>query len=127
MAKHAQILVIDDEKPICGFFEDLFGMFDTPVDVVTSGKKGVSKVRANSYKLIFLDYKLGDMTGAEVLAEIKSVSKKSKVVMISAHLTDDVVKGLKKAGLDGFLYKPMAADKILGYAAKYVDKKAFKS
>jgi CheY-like chemotaxis protein len=107
-------------------FQDLFGVFDAPVDIATSGKQGLRMLKQTTYKLIFLDYKLGDITGAEVLDQIKQVSKKSKVVMISAHLTDDRVKELKKAGLDGFLYKPMDAQKIIGFARKYVDKKVFK-
>ncbi len=128
MAKaDAKILIIDDEKPIGEFFKDLFGMFDTQIDVANSGKKGLSLVAKQKYSLVFLDYKLGDLTGLEVLEEIKKTDKKTRVVTISAHLTDDVLKSLKSAGVDGYLYKPMSAEKILGFARKFVDKKTFKA
>jgi len=121
----ASILIIDDEKAVAGFFADLFKLFDTPVDLVHNGADGLKKARRGNYKLIFLDHKLGDMTGVEVLQELKAEKPDANVVMISAYLTDEVSNKLRKLGVRGILNKPLEAEKILTFARKYVSERTF--
>ena len=117
------VLVIDDEKAVCGFFVDLFKVFETKIDVARSGKDGIKKFKAGDYKLVFLDYKLGDMVGTDVLKELREIQPKTTVVLISGYLTDEIIKLLKRIGGDGYRDNPLSAEKSRAYARKYVDKK----
>lgn len=115
------VLVIDDEQSICQFFVDLFDEIGINIDVEQTGASGLESALKNSYSLIFLDVKLGDMSGIDVLRSIKASDRSTKVVIISGYLTESLIEEAIKAGVDGYLYKPLAVRDIVSLTHKFID------
>lgn len=114
------ILVIDDEESICQFFTDLFDEYGIQIDAELSGTSGLKRAGGNSYSLVFLDVKLGDMNGIDVLKTIKRTKPRTKVVMISGYLTEEVIEEALKLGVDGYLYKPLSVRDILSMTLRFL-------
>lgn len=115
------ILVIDDERSICDFFIDLFDEYGIEIDVKTTGASGLKQALDHPYALIFLDVKLGDMSGIDVLREIKKKQPGTRVVVISGFLTEDLIEEALQLGVDGYLYKPLAVRDIISMAIRHTD------
>lgn len=115
------ILVIDDEQSICEFFADLFDEYGITIDVEQSGTSGLKRALGDSYSLIFLDVKLGDMNGIDVLKRLKEGNPDTKVVMISGYLTEEIIEEALKLGVDGYLYKPLSVRDILSMTLRFIE------
>lgn len=115
------ILIIDDEESICEFFTDLFDVYNVKIDTELSGTSGLQLALKNRYDLIFLDVMLGDMNGIDVLKAIKLDNADTKVVMISAYLTEEIIENALKMGADGYLYKPVAVRDIVSITLRFIE------
>jgi len=102
------ILVIDDEQSICNFFEDLFSEFGITIDTVTNGSDGLKRILTQRYALIFLDVKLGDVNGIDLLKVIKKNAPEIPVIMISAYFTEEIIYEITSLGAEGYLEKPLS-------------------
>jgi len=116
----AHVLVVDDDQGVCEFFLDLFEEMGVKVDLANSGTTGLKYVYTRKYKLIFLDIKLGDRNGLEVLEGIRKVDKQVKIVMISGYLTEKNIERALQSGADGYLYKPLQVRDIMAQTFRHV-------
>jgi len=116
----AEILIIDDEESICEFFKDLFEIYNVNIDIELSGTSGLKKISRKNYNLIFLDIMLGDANGIDLLKAIKQRSKETKIIMISAYLTEQMIEKALKNGADGYLYKPISVRDILAVSMRWI-------
>lgn len=114
------ILVVDDEQSICQFFVDLFDEIGIKIDTEMTGAAGLERALKNSYALIFLDVKLGDMTGTDVLKKLKEHDTSANVVIISGYLTESLIEEALNIGVEGYLYKPLAIRDILSLTNKII-------
>ena len=98
------ILVIDDDAEIREAF--ILALKDTGyhVDTAESGEEGIKKDRSKKYDLIFLDLKMPDMSGIEVLRKMRKVNKKTPIYIyiITAFYKEffDELKTLEKENIE---------------------------
>ncbi|MBX7246291.1 MAG: response regulator [Candidatus Sumerlaeaceae bacterium] len=84
-----KILVVDDEKNIRTLFRDELEEEGYEVATAGSGREALDQIEADVPDLIVLDIRMGDMTGIEVLQELRKTHDKLPVIMVTA------VRGLK--------------------------------
>ena len=63
--------------------------------------------------MIFIDVKLPDVSGVEVLKVVKEKSPKSKTVMVTGYVDQNVMDEAERVGRDSFLPKPFDLFKVL--------------
>jgi len=113
--QQTNILAIDDAKDILALLE--FELSDEGYDVFVaeSGTAGLEILSENRVDLILLDIVMPNMSGLEVLKQIKQ-DKKLKdipVIMLSAsEQSDDIVSSLD-LGADDFVNKPYISEVLL--------------
>ena len=109
------ILLVDDEKDMDWVMRQI--LTDAGYHVVTAktGAEGLAKFRqaAPLIRLVLLDLRLPDMSGIELLKRIKSISSRTKVLMITAFGTAESRKEAKSAGAMEVLDKPFRVEKVL--------------
>lgn len=111
--KEKTILVIDDEKDIGWIMSRIFHEQGHKVIVSQSGKKGLKKFMGlKDFDLVFLDIKLPDLNGFEVLEQIKRVSPHTKVIMITAFGSPESREEALVRGASAFLDKPIQIDQM---------------
>lgn len=109
----AKILVVDDDKDMCLLLERFLKKKNFEVVVAHSGKEALNCLFRNKVHLILCDYKLEDVTGAELLTSIKSDYPDIPVIIITAYSDiKTAVDAIKKGALD-YVTKPLFPDEIL--------------
>ncbi len=75
------------------------------LEVVSTGKKGLEKIHENLYDVILLDYNLPDMTGFEILEEMRNQKITSPVIILTGADDREIAVNTMKLGASDFLIK----------------------
>jgi len=108
-----RVLVIDDEPTVCQFFRDLYEEMNILVDTTTQAAEGIRMAEEDTYDLIFLDIKLKDSNGIDLLKTLRKDNVISKIIVISGYFTEDIIKDALDFGADGYLFKPLSVRDII--------------
>lgn len=101
-----RILVVDDETSMREFLDVLLSKQGYKVSNARNGKQAVKMIQKNNYDLVLSDIRLGDITGLEVLKEVKKKNPDTVVIMISAYSTTEIAVEAMNAGAYDFVPKP---------------------
>jgi len=119
------ILVIDDEDSICLAFEQFFGARGWSVRTAATATEGLAACEQSEPDVVFLDERLPDRSGLEVLAEL--ADRNTRVVIITAYgELETVVRALQGKAYD-CLAKPIDLDKALSLAERILAQQATKA
>jgi DNA-binding NtrC family response regulator len=104
--KNSKIIILDDEPSVAEFTAVTLteiGFLD--VDVFSSAKPCIEKIRCNQVDLVFLDINLHEIDGLVLLGWIKLKQPNATVIMFSGDTREDFVKEASQLGAAGFLSK----------------------
>ncbi|MEM7038621.1 MAG: response regulator, partial [Bacteroidota bacterium] len=111
--ENAKILWVDDEiellKPHIKFLE----MKGFNVESASNGFDALEQVKAEPYDILFLDEQMPGMNGLEVLAEIKTISPNTPVVMITKSEEEHIMEEAIGSKITDYLIKPVNPKQIL--------------
>src|SRR5208282_1966654 len=79
------VLVIDDEFDIREGLDMLLTSAGYGVDLAQGGVEGVQKIGARAYDLVLLDLMMPDISGMEVLREVRQRDRDTPIFMITAY------------------------------------------
>jgi len=99
--RHFTVQLPDVEGEVC---------FET--ETASSGEEGLQKLASWSPDILLLDYKLGDMTGLDVLEHLVKHEREVLTVMITAFATLETAIRATKCGAFDFLAKPFTPDEL---------------
>ncbi|MEN9698921.1 MAG: hypothetical protein RLZZ301_119 [Bacteroidota bacterium] len=108
----AEILVIDDEPQIRKLLEITLESNQYKVWQAASGKEGIVMAANHPPELILLDLSLPDMSGHEVLKELKKWYTKSVIILSVINNEADIVSALDHGASD-YLTKPFRSAELL--------------
>jgi DNA-binding response OmpR family regulator len=113
MGNPPSVLIIDDD---CSMRLTLSVIVeDEGYQVLTAadGDEGLTLVRASAVDVAVVDMKMPGLSGDEVCAAIKAVRPSTEVIMITAHVADDMADRAMVAGAHSIIYKPLDIDELL--------------
>lgn len=110
--EQANILVVDDELGMREGIRRLFTSQGHLVDTAETGISGIEKGTAKEYDIYFLDLKIGDLDGVEVLGEIKKVYPESICVICTAYASIDTAVETTRLGAYHYIAKPFSPEEI---------------
>ncbi|NLX60213.1 MAG: sigma-54-dependent Fis family transcriptional regulator [Phycisphaerae bacterium] len=110
MSDPKRILVIDDEESICFAFRRYFESRGFAVTVARTGSEGIARYGEVAPDVVFLDVRLGDMSGLDVLEELRRRDNQSMVIVITAYGSlETVTRAIRNKAFD-YLVKPLDLD-----------------
>jgi two-component system nitrate/nitrite response regulator NarL len=116
MTLDSQTIVIVDDHPLFRRgLTQLLGTLPrfTLLGEASCGKDGIELVKHCRPDLLLLDLNMKDMSGLDVLKEIKATDLDTRVVMITvSDQAEDLIAALR-AGADGYLLKDMEPEQML--------------
>ncbi|MFO8100786.1 MAG: response regulator transcription factor [Dehalococcoidia bacterium] len=108
-----RILVVDDDRRLCGIIKRGLMEEAYSVDLVYDGEEAAYLALINPYDLIVLDIMMPKKDGLEVCRELRANEVNVPILMLTAKdAVEDRVKGLD-AGADDYLVKPFAFSELL--------------
>jgi DNA-binding NtrC family response regulator len=106
------ILVVDDERLVRWSLQQKLEQWGYNVSLAEDGATALGRAQLDNPDLITLDVKLPDMTGIEVLSELRKRNVLVPVIVITAFgVVDDAVRSLKLGAYD-FIEKPINFEKL---------------
>ena len=119
-APDARILIVDDNRVNLKLAKGLFRPYHMQVETASSGEQAVEMVRDGVYNLVFMDYMMPGMNGADTAKMLRNMEgeqyKDMVIVALSANEEEGIRELCLEAGMDDFLRKPVkrhCLDKIL--------------
>ena len=117
-----KILIVDDEPLNLELLERELLAHEYAVEGARNGEEALQKVDSFVLDLILLDYMMPDMSGLEVLKELRRRGHGLPVVMITAYGTIERVVEAMKEGAYDLVTKPFDADHVVLVIKKALDR-----
>jgi PAS domain S-box-containing protein len=110
--EHANILVVDDEYGMREGIRRLFVAQGHRVETAETGRLGIAKGTAEEFDIYFLDLKIGDLDGVEVLGAIKTKYPEAICVICTAYASIETAVETTRLGAYHYIAKPFAPEEI---------------
>lgn len=123
----ARILVVDDDPQICRAISEVAEKDGHEADQALTYEDGLKRIQSGHYDVVFLDVRLPDGNGLEMLPKIQSLSDPPEVIIITGFGDPDGAELAIKSGVWDYVQKPSSARQIkltLSRALKYREEKA---
>jgi two-component system NtrC family response regulator len=119
---HETVLIIDDEKKLCGLLARIIGLEGFTVFQAFTGKEGLKVLKDQDIKVIVSDVKLPDYNGIELIKAIKAIKPYVEVISLTAFGTiADGVMAMRNGAFD-YITKGDDNDKIIPLIYKANDR-----
>ncbi len=110
------ILIVDDDSEIRYSLSRVLSSRGYQIVEASSGELGVAAVKKSPPDLVFLDIRMGGMSGIEALQHIRSANSKQMVILMTAFGTAQTAIEAMKYGAFDYIMKPFDPAKVLSLA-----------
>jgi len=109
---HSQILIVDDDAVLLDrYIENLSDTYR--IVTVQTGRVAVERVkRRNDIDLAVIEYRLSDMSGIDVMKEIKDFAPSVLVIIATAYGDEEVAVEAFRSGARDYLKKPFGISEL---------------
>ena len=105
MSEKKKILVVEDDSFLQGLMVSKLQKSDFEVDNASNGEKAMTLLDETKYSLILLDLMLPDISGFDILKNLKSLGRKTPVIVFSNLAEDKDIKKAMDLGAEEYLIK----------------------
>lgn len=109
----ATILIVDDEANLRQTLAYILQSAGYSITTVASGAEALSALQSGPFDLAFLDLKMPEMDGLELLEEIHSLYPQMAIFILTAHATLESAITAMRLGARDYFLKPVDPDTIL--------------
>jgi DNA-binding NtrC family response regulator len=121
-----KILIADDEPSNRKILEQELVHKGFAVDTARGGKEALAKIESAPPDLVILDYMMPDLSGLEVLKEIRNKGNDTPVILITAYGSVERAVEVMKAGAYDFITRPFDPDYIELVVRKAIERQTLK-
>jgi two-component system chemotaxis response regulator CheY len=102
------ILTVDDELPVTWSIRFALSNADRALSSAGSGEEALTKVQAERppFDIVITDSNMPRVNGLELVRRLREIQFNGKIIVVSAHLSDDVQRQYAALNVDGMLPKP---------------------
>lgn len=112
------VLVVDDNIVNQKLMDTLLGKWGHRVTIAGDGEQAIAAVEGKRFDLILMDIQMPGMGGLEATRRIRSLEtshfdrRRTPIYALTAEALDDQVNAGLRAGLDGYLTKPLERERL---------------
>src|SRR3989339_1711946 len=108
-----KLLVIDDEQSVRYSFKKLLNTKECSISEASNAEEAVIAFRKDPPHLVILDIEMPGKDGIQVLKELKQISPKTPVIIITAYGSGDRVIKAMKYGAYEYIEKPFDIPRLM--------------
>src|SRR6266436_870343 len=122
----AKILVVDDEPSILKLLKEALTQWGYHVGCVGTGAEALEAIRTELYDAAITDIRMPEMSGLDLLREIKRHDESIEVIVMTGYPTiASAVEALKEGAYD-YLSKPLILDELRHLMARVTERRFLK-
>ena len=119
----AKVLVVDDERSILLLLKEALSQWGYQVTVASSAAEALGLLKSELFDALITDIRMPDMSGLELLREVKKQDESIEVVMMTGYPTiASAVQALKEGAYD-YLSKPLILDELRHLMSRMMERK----
>lgn len=107
-----KILIADDEDDVREVIEDRLNSWGFTVVAVTTGGEALRKIQSEKFDGVLLDVKMPEMTGIEVLEEVRRRGSRLPIIIITSSTSREAAIGSLAKGANEFILKPFEWEEL---------------
>ena len=108
----ARVLVVDDERSILQLLKEALTHWGYQVTTAATGRDALDALRTGVFHVAMTDIRMPDMSGLDLLREIKKLDESIEVVVMTGYpAISSAVEALKEGAYD-YLSKPLMLDEL---------------
>jgi CheY-like chemotaxis protein len=111
-----RVLVVDDEEMVRSIVTQLLSLNDHDVDRASSGAEALSMFEDNRYDIVFTDFGMPEMTGAELAKRLHEAQPDLPIILLTGYTDTETAVG----EVDDILSKPFKLEELQATIQKYV-------
>jgi two-component system NtrC family response regulator len=116
------ILIVDDEPSVGDALRLVLESSGYEVVLVTKGLDGIDQARTRRFGFSVVDLYLTDISGFQVITDLRTLQPQIPILLITAHGTPQVFAEAKKLGAIGALAKPFHPAELLKLIDSHLQK-----
>jgi two-component system response regulator AtoC len=121
-----RIAIVDDELIVCQRLKKVLENEGYETETFQSGQMFLQRTGTYAFNLVFLDLRLPDINGMEILSRIKERHEDTEIIIITGHGSiDSAIEAIKK-GAYHYVTKPFKLEEIKVLAARAKEKIALR-
>lgn len=110
-----RVLIVDDEDDMCWALKTIVVTEGHQAVLAANAQEALRWLRSSSFDLAFVDLKLPDMEGMELIAGLRTLLPDLPCFLVSGYLYDDdeaVQTACKEGLIRGFIGKPFLLSQV---------------
>jgi len=111
-----RVLVVDDEEMVRSIVTQLLSLNDHEVDRASSGAEALTMFEDNRYDIVFTDFGMPEMTGAELAHRLHERHPDLPIILLTGYTDTDTAVD----EVDDILSKPFKLEELQASIQKYV-------
>jgi DNA-binding response OmpR family regulator len=123
MTKDLKVLFVEDEKSIRLSLKETIGDEFKRFSIAKDGEEGLERFLNSQYDLVISDISMPKMSGLEMVAEIKKISKDVPIILLSAYSEKEKLLQAIDIGVTKYLIKPIDPEELLETISEIVEKR----
>lgn len=114
--ENVRVLVVDDEEMVRSIITQLLSLNDHDVNCASSGEEALSMLEDRQYDIVFTDFGMPEMTGAELATRINEIYPDLPIILLTGYT--DTETAIDE--VDDLLSKPFKLEELEATIQKYV-------
>jgi two-component system, NtrC family, response regulator HydG len=123
MKYNYEILLVDDEPTILALFQEVLGEAGYRVSAASSSWQALERLVVGAFDLVISDIFLGEMTGLELLHQIRQTDPQAYVILVTGSPSLETAQEALHKGAFDYLSKPLSPDALLKSVSHALDHK----
>lgn len=108
----SKLLIVDDEEDIREFAKSFFSKRGIDVLTASGGLQAIIQIEKEKPDLVLLDVQMEEITGVDVLKQLRGKNNDVKVIMVTGVEDEEIVNEANSWGIKGYIHKPLVLDEL---------------
>jgi len=121
-----RILIVDDNPGIGESLSDIFKEKGYLVSIANKGSEAIDKLKQTDFNAALIDIKLPDISGIELLKEIKEINPEIICMIITGNASVENAVNALEQRVSAYITKPLDMDDVLNRIKEALDKQRLK-
>jgi two-component system, chemotaxis family, chemotaxis protein CheY len=109
-----RILVVEDDKAVARVIALMLGGPAAKIAMAANGWEALIKIGATArpFDVIITDHRMPRMNGLQLVQRLRKKSFSGKILVLSAHLTEEDIRAYEELNVDMMMTKPFDFDEL---------------